>query len=340
MQRTTLLHHPSLELGLLRIPGPTLPIALLCLPFFVRPHTRRRLLGHPAFKEHLGHLLTAVHLLLYIYNIQEILSETGAGHSNTLPLLEYLSLVLGEAALQETHFWLYTNVALGWALSVSLSLSFNNMPPSSIRALISLLLSVPSALGNNGHISNGARFSALSLLTRTTFWILNGTNVVHGFSATTAAKITFPLLGRLLYAEHVRIAPDQAWWNRLLQAFQAMFRNAQQDGTEQGRECTSAAVAMQTSLGVGWILSSFIWSCFRWRWLFLEQVSRTPSWTAFSFLGGTQFFVAWMLVKWWYARDPTGDVGVFTQRQLRHCLEATWWTSCFYLLLWLICELV
>lgn len=339
MQRAIFPQHPALELGPLQIPGPVIPFALLCLPFLMSPRTRRRVWTHPGSKEYLEYSLITVHLLLYICNVREILNKTENKNGNTLSLLEYLALVLGETILQKSDSWRYTYVALGWALSASMNSPLTYIPPSSTRALISLLLSIPGAFGNSVHISTGVRLSALSLLTRATFWVLIASNVVREFSATTLAKLISLVLARLLHAKFVRTAHNQPWSSRLREALQKMFRIVQQDNTEQSKDCAHAAMAMQTLLVAGWILSSYLWSCFRWRWLFLEQASRAPAWTVFSFLGGTQFFTAWVLVKRSHAREPTGDLRIFAQRQLVDCLEATWWTSCFDLLLWSICEL-
>jgi hypothetical protein len=346
MERAHTPHNPVLEIWRLRIPGPAIPFVLAGFPLVVRPLALRHLLFYPASKVCLRYSLAIVHLLLlYIHLFRGDLNKKEAEHTNTLPLLEYLSLVLGEAALQESNFWLYTSVAMGW-IHVLPHSSFSQMLSLwSRRAWILLILSIPSVLQMSKRLSTGAMLSALSLFTKIVSLILTGSVTLHEISATTSVGVLLLLLARPCCSKFLRIARSQPWLNRLGQAHSNWLRSVQQDGMvgfQLGSctRCAQAAVAMLTLQGAGWILSSFIWSCFPWRWLFNKQVSRNPSWTVFSFLAGFLFFPILALIKFLQARGPVADLGVFVHNQLIDCLAATWWTSCIYLLLWSICEIV
>ena len=80
--------YPSVAFDLLHIPGPAIPIVPVGL--IAQRRTPRYRLYFPATKEDLRYLLVIVHLLLYIYNIGEILGkkEKEVGDNDTLPLLE------------------------------------------------------------------------------------------------------------------------------------------------------------------------------------------------------------------------------------------------------------
>jgi hypothetical protein len=108
-------------------------------------------------------------------------------------------------------------------------------------------------------------------------------------------------------------------------------------------KCASVAIASMILQGTGWILSSFIYSCFRWRWFFLEQDSRPPALTVFSYAGGgILFFLVLALKKiitLLQAEGPFGSAYIFLRKELKDCLASTWWVSCIYLLLWLALEM-
>lgn len=281
MDREISPQHPLLELGSLHIPGPAIPIILLGFPFIMPPGARRHLLHRSSFKEWLGNSLAITHMLLYIHKVWGVLKGKENMHNNTLLLLEYLSLVLGEAALEESNFWLYTSVALGWSLSIPPSSSPSQISALPyLRAMILLILSMPSTLVMSDQLSNGATLSALSLLTRATFWASTSSITGHGFWATTLARIVLPLLAKPCYTEFVRTARGQPWSSRVVRALQSWLGRVQHNSIGQYMNCTQIAVAAQTLSIAGLILSSFVWSCFRWRWLFAGHASRAPSWTA------------------------------------------------------------
>lgn len=214
MERANAPQHPLLELDRLPIPGPALPTVLVGFPFVVRPRTLRRLLSYPAFTECLRYLLAIVHLLLYICNVWELLNEKEPGHNNTLPLLEYLFLVLGEVALKEPNFWLYISVAVGWILVLPHSPFSQVLALQSTRAWISLILSIPSALQMSEHFSRGAALSVLSLFTRITFLVFTRSIAVHESLATTFARILLLILAWSCYATFFWILRGQPWFNR------------------------------------------------------------------------------------------------------------------------------
>jgi hypothetical protein len=60
----------------------------------------------------------------------------------------------------------------------------------------------------------------------------------------------------------------------------------------------------------------------------------------FLFFGGALFFPVLAVIKLVQVGEPVGDLGVLTYKQVSDCVAATWWTSCIYLLLWAICEIV
>jgi hypothetical protein len=320
----------------MRIPGPAISVVLLASSFFIRSHTRKRLLSSPVFKNSLGHLVTTFHLLLYAYNIHEILDADESTDSNALPLLEYLSLVIGEAALEKLSFWLHTPVVLGWILSAPLTVII--LPSPHLKAIVSLVLSAPSALDMSEHASIGVTLSALSLLTRAMFWISKTSTAGYTFSATSIAAILLPVLARTCYTAFIWTLWGRSWHNKSKQALQSWLRSVQPINSGHCIECAQISVAAQSLLISGWVMSSFVWSCFRWRWLFSRQASRAPVWSAASFLAGTQFFTAFALVKWARTREATADVSVFMQWQLDDCLVATWWTSFLFTSLWLVSE--
>jgi hypothetical protein len=108
-------------------------------------------------------------------------------------------------------------------------------------------------------------------------------------------------------------------------------------------KCASVAIASMILQGAGWILSSFIYSCFRWRWFFLGQNSRPPALKVFSYFGGgILFFLVLALKKiitLLQAGGPFGSAYIFLQKELKDCLASTWWVSCIYLSLWLVLEI-
>jgi hypothetical protein len=107
-------------------------------------------------------------------------------------------------------------------------------------------------------------------------------------------------------------------------------------------KCVSVTITSMILQCAGWILSSLIFSCFRWRWFFLGQDSRSPALTVFSSAGGALFFPVLALIKLirlLQARGPIGDAYVFVQKELQDCLVAMWWISCTYLSLWLGLEM-
>jgi hypothetical protein len=336
MERTISPHHPLLRLGWMCIPGPAIPIIVLAVSLFIRSNTRRRLLSYPVILNGLRYSLTTLHLLFYAQNVWDIFHGNRHMESNVLPLLEYVCLVIGEAVLQKSNFWLYTSVALGWILSV-LPTPFIPSSPYVIEVVI-LVLSTPSALGMNDDANIGVTLSALSLFIRATFCVSKTPTAAYESSAMNLAGILVPVLARISYTTFIRTAWGRSWHNKLRQTLQSWLQSGQLTNIGTCMKCVQVAVLVQTLLIAGWTMSSFVWSCFRWRWLFSGQESKAPAWTVSSFFAGIQFFAAFTIVKWWRARDATADLGVFMQWQLDDCLVATWWTSFLFVLLWLLSE--
>lgn len=270
--------HPSLKLGPPHIPGPSIPIIILVFPYVVRPHTRQRLFPY------LGHFLTLFHLFLYLYNIRGLLTKKEHEHTNVLPILEYLTLVLGEADLEVSNLWLYTSLAVGWVQPVCPSDFSNRLDILlSTKRCVSLLLSIPSALGMKEPLSIGATLSTLSLLTRNTFRTSTRAATVQGVSVSAVARISMPALARPCYAMFVRMIRSHSQSNRLYLLLQTRLRCILHRTIGQCADVYQTATATHTLLIAGWLMSSFLSTCFRWRWLFYGQASMAPAWTASSF---------------------------------------------------------
>jgi hypothetical protein len=338
MERTISPHHPLLRLGWMCIPGPAIPIIVLAVSCFIRSNTRRRLLSYPIVQHSLTYSLAALHLLFYAHNIRDIFHGNKYMNSNALPLLEYICLVIGEAALHKSNFWPYTSIALGWILSV-LPTPFIPSSPYVIEVVI-LVLSTPSALGMNDDANIGVTLSALSLFTRATFCVSKTPTAAYESSAMNLAGILVPVLARISYTTFIRTAWGRSWHNKLRQTLQSWLQSGQLTNIGTCMKCVQVAVLVQTLLIAGCTMSGFVWSCFRWRWLFSGQESTAPAWTVSSFFTGTQYITVFVIVKWWRARDATADLSVFMQWQLDDCLVATWWTSFLFVLLWLFTELL
>jgi hypothetical protein len=91
-----------------------IPIALASVPLAVRLQALKDLLLYLTSKGCFRKIIAIVHMLLYVCHVQEIVNKKEVEQTNTLPLLEYLCLTLGEAVLQESSFWVYTCVAIRW----------------------------------------------------------------------------------------------------------------------------------------------------------------------------------------------------------------------------------
>ena len=115
MKRNVNSRHPVLRLGDVSFPGPVLALLLLASPYIARSHVVRRYVRSPDL--HLERGLSIVHSLLYIYQVYDVLNQHDAEPNTSLPLLEYLALVIGGAALKGRHFWTYTTIAVGWLVA-------------------------------------------------------------------------------------------------------------------------------------------------------------------------------------------------------------------------------
>jgi hypothetical protein len=324
--------HPSLHFGPWRIPGPFIPIALVAFPLVVRPRTLAHCLFRPSSKKSIGYSLAVLHLLLYFHIVWGIIRNNTIQHDDiAIPLLSYTSLVLGEAILGTSGFWPYTAIALDWVL-------LSPQDPLSRRlakACISLVLAV-SAVGER--LSTGAKLSALSLLTTAIFqtW-----SVPRPLAATLAALVV-PVLATTFS----RIARGQVWYQELHLRSGSLWTNILSNSQlGQYRRCFEVPVTKITLAGAAWVLSSFNWSCFRWRWLLNRgQASRAPSWSMFSlFAGGFTFFPVFLIVDFvqlMQGRDRAANRGDFMQRQVRMCLKAMWYTTCMYTVVWLLLEIM
>jgi hypothetical protein len=192
---------------------------------------------------------------------------------------------------------------------------------------------VTSFFGAHGRLSTGAKASALSLLTRTSFHIIEPRPLTARFGVL-ALLVLAVALGHT--------ARDQLW---SIYSFLARLR----DGTikspmGQCARCAEAAVAQISSLSAALIVSSFRWSCFRWRWLWHIGPTRARAWTDHSFFGGMLFlFPIYALVQFIehiQFRYIGADREDFRKRQIYNCLMATWCTSCVYIVLWIMSEIL
>jgi hypothetical protein len=238
----------------------------------------------------------------------------------TLPLLEYLTLIIGGAALRGRDFWTYSSIAAGLILATQSSKTWS-----------ALTLSIISALQIHTQSADRLGTSAWSLLTRSIIRVLEARGPAPNLLTTRLATILLLQLYILWYTYNPWAQRQRSSYLRpFLELIDAALQHSTVGGLRrhQCARCGQAAISLLMLLGAGWVVSSFLWSCFRWRWLFLGKESRAPSWTEFSFAGGITYFSIVAVLKTLRRREAMADLEIFVRNQLEDCLEWTWWTVC------------
>lgn len=327
----TMTDHPVLELGMLSCPAWILPV--LCSLLFlhhkvtpveqrIRPITTKHLTSFISISIHLAHCGR----LLWLLAMKAPLSS----HLRTIALLEILALVACDiprlrhfelagpaflAAAWICHVLEKRFVHVGWAYR------------SAIAAALSLPAACSSSLGN----TPGSRGSAyLSLLV--------------------AIDASLPGLGCWRTAV-VALAP-LASILAISKVSKGMRRSLKMDRESLARLRNilgQIGVYLQffETLAAGYIICSFLFSCFPWRRLFAPPtkvilLSTPPRWDQFSFTGGFLFvpirYIDHFLYKFW-RRAHVWDGNDVLQRQRIRCAEVVGITSTVYSGFWLICEI-
>jgi len=119
-----------------------------------------------------------------------------------------------------------------------------------------------------------------------TLWVSNDAPTVHAFSTCTLYHILLPVLAVPCYVMYIRTARSYPWSNRIHLVLQTRLGCIQHYAVGQYANVHEAGAAAHILLASGWIMSSFISTCFRWQWLLYGEAWRAPAWTKFSFCGG------------------------------------------------------
>lgn len=327
--------HPSLDSYGLRISGPVLPIVLAAWFLSTRLQPGRHLLRFSITGNQLRIFLVVTHSLTYCWSIWNIIHQEEQHsaiptNNHASILIEFIVLTWGEAALQDSDFWPYTLTSMGWIMLAFQSLSDATFPSSS-NIWLSLLLSLPCAFQMSARVGSGAMLSGLSLLSNAIFALVNARDVLGPYARILA--ILVPLCLAIL----IQLAcKNDSLHSRLHRLWRAVFKHFP---TENHMRCATVGVSVINLEAAGWIVSSFLWSCLRWRWLFFGESSRNPALTMFSLAAGALFFAIHALGKLLRNRAPIADPAMFVRNSLNDCLHAIQCTNCIYLGLWLLCEL-
>jgi hypothetical protein len=344
-----LYQHPSFVFLGRRIPGPFIPIALVGLPLMVRSQTLKYYIYSSSVKKGIEHLLVLLHLLLYTGTIRQMLQPEGYQRDDiTLALLEYVSLVIGEAILDASRFWSYTLLAGGWIFTLPKAPGSHTLSPIR-RTWLLLILSSIGALQTGDRLSKSAQLSAWLLLTKATFQIWSNLITSPRSLAVNLAGLSLPLATRIFILVFQMIGHNAPWFKRHTLKFQARLRYIWVNcGGEfqmaRYRRCAEFPVARFTLLGAGWIISSFLFTCLWWCWLFAGEPSEGAVWIAVSCIAAFFSFVPILVLIQYLQlmqdRPRAVSLEEFLQRQITDCFAALWWNTCIYLLLWVILEIM
>lgn len=334
MEHSEATQHPSLDIYSLRIPGPVPPIIIAAWFLSARLQPGRHLLRFLITGNQLRIFLVVTHSLTYCWSIwnfihQEQHSETPL-NNHALIILEFTTLTWGEAFLLESDFWPYTLTSIGWIMLALHPLS-KATSPSSRSIWLPLVFSLRSALQVGGRVSSGAMLSGISLLNTVIFGLVDGRDFLGSYGGILAILVP-PCLAILVQL----VCKNNSYHDRLRSLWRAIFKHYP---TENHMQCAQVAISVINLQAAGWIVSSFLWSCLRWRWLFSGQNSRDPALTVFSLAGGSLFFAIHAVCKLLRNRAPIADPAIFVRNSLSDCFHAIQWTNCIYLGLWLLCEL-
>jgi hypothetical protein len=341
--------HPSLVFLGRRIPGPLIPIALVGLPLMVRSQTLEYYIYSPSLKKGIERLLVLLHLLLYTDMIGQMLRPEGYLQDDiTLTLLEYVSVVIGEAILDASRFWSYTLLAGGWIFTLPDAPGNHTLSPIT-RTWLLLIPSSIGALKTGDRLGKSAQLSAWLLLTKATFQIWSNIVTSPRSLAVNLAGMSLPLATRIFILVFQMIGHNESWFKRHTLKFQARLRYiwVKCGGDFQMaryRRCAGFPVARFTLLGAGWIISSFLFTCLWWCWLFADEPSEGAVWIAVSYIAAFFSFMPILLLIQYLQlmqdRPRAASLEDFLQRQITDCFAALWWNTCIYLLLWMVLEIM
>jgi hypothetical protein len=339
--------HPSLALGHWLIPGPLILIFSIGVPLLAHARSHRHY--SLTIKTFLEYTSVALHLPIYIYIIRQVLHKSNNQQDNiTLSLLEYTSPVLGEAILKRSNFWLYTSIAVAWMLILP------RAPGSQTLSRVTRAWSLLAPTGfvvlqTDKQLSTGARVSILSLLTMLLSQIWSGFIASTGSFSTSLVGQLFPIVVPICILSfcHTEICELRCMLSNSMS--QTWLRTVSVNGRGDSRvihciRCAEFPVARVTIQIAGSILSSFLCTCLRWRWLLSGEESRPPAWTGLSVLIAMFFFNPILLLiqtfEFTQGRNRAANLGEFIQRQIASCMTALWWTNCIYVVLWLVLEIL
>lgn len=329
---------PSLQLGGLRVPGPTIPLAFVIGHVFLKSQLHAGAWSITTFRSLLRRILIASHMFLSGWLVWNIGTDSLIMTDHTLPLSEFILLIMGEAAMQESGFGQYHAIAYAWILGLAHSpFGLTSRAPLLSASVSLMLLSVALFSHEEVQLSQGAILSALCLFVKAANSLLPIYLQTHGSLIKTIAIFIFPLLVTTVVQrmkQHPRLKDLTL---RLCDISQQLV--SEWIPIAQCVRCAQAAIASFTILGSGVISCSLFWSCFRWRWLLRSELPTKPAWNAFSLAGGFLYFPMLLLIKFSRRGEPSADIPAYVQRQLIDALAAIQGAALVYISIWTACEI-
>lgn len=328
---------PSLQLGGLRLPGPTIPLAFAIGHVLLEFQLRAGTWSITTLRSILRRTLVASHILLSVWLVWSIGTDSLIVTDHTLPLLEFIFLIMGEAAIQESEFWQYYSIAYAWILGLPHSPFELTSQAPLLSAYVSLmLLSVALFSHKEVQLSYGAMLSGLCLFVKTVYSLAPSSLQNHHCLAMTVAMFVCLLLASTAVQRigTPRLKDSTRGWCDSVRQFLS-----ERIPVAQCVRCAQAAVASLTMLGAGLLSCSLFWSCFRWRWLLRSEVPSKPAWNAFSLAGGFVYVPVLLLIKFSRRRQPSPNVPAFVQRQLIDALAGMQGAVLVYISIWIVCEI-
>lgn len=328
---------PSLQLGGLRVQGPTIPLAFVIGHVFLKSQLHAGAWSITTFRSILRRILVVCHMTISAWLVWSISTDSLVMTDHTLPLSEFIFLIMGEAAIQESGFWHYYSIAYAWILGLAHSpFGLTSRAPLLSASVSLVLLSVALVSHDEVQLSQGAILSALCLFVQATNSLLPTSLQTHGSLTKTVAMFIFPLLATTAL-QRIRQHPRlKDLIRRFCDSFQQLL--SEWIPIAQCVRCTQAAMASFTILGAGVLSCSLLWSCFRWRWLLRRKLPINPAWNAFSLAGGFLYCPMLLLIKFSRRGEPSANISAFVQRQLIDALVGMQGAALVYLSIWVACE--
>lgn len=142
--------YPILNIcGVVRLPALTIPIAFAVLCCFVGRRAWRNPSHTGLFKRILQASLTVLHSVLYLQHVWFLLGDISTAHNPDICLLGFVSLVFGDADLEQARLRLSVLTATGWvfALGGFPDLPFQGFTLTSLvfRIYTPFILAIPCA---------------------------------------------------------------------------------------------------------------------------------------------------------------------------------------------------